>query len=73
MHHKNASRIVKVSNLTSSPFDWISAFQGAESLAMEDSLHANLVEQLNITVQKYLFLRSGCRQTPVFKNGWVFK
>lgn len=73
MLHKKAPRIVRVSNLTDSPFDWISAFQSAESLAMEDSLHANLVEQLNIPVDKYLFLRSGCRQTPVFKNGWVFK
>ena len=66
-------RIVKVNNITASPFDWISAFEKADLLAMEDSLHANVVEQLNIQVKKYLFLRSSCEVTPVFKNGWIFK
>lgn len=66
-------RVVNVTNLTSSPFDWISAFENSQLLALEDSLHANVVEQLNLAVKKYLFLRSSCKLTPVFKNSWIFK
>lgn len=70
-NHKN--RIVRITEITKSPFDWIAAFERASLLACEDSVHANLIEQLNINVKKYLFLRSTCSLTPVFKNGWIFK
>jgi hypothetical protein len=67
------ARVVRVQNLTDSPFDWLTAFENAQIIATEDSLFANLVEQRNILTKKYLFLRSGCRDTPVFKNSWLFR
>jgi hypothetical protein len=66
-------RAVHVQNLTDSPFDWIAAFEQASLLAVEDSVHANLIEQLNLMVPKHLFLRSPCSHCPVFKNGWKFR
>jgi hypothetical protein len=64
---------VRISNLTSSPFDWLLAFENAYALAFIDSLHANLAEQLNLTTRKYLHLRSPVNFTPVFKNGWTVR
>lgn len=66
-------RVVKVSELTPSPLDWLAAFEAASVIACEDSVYANLTEQSNLMNKKYLFLRSGCRDTPVFKNGWIFR
>ena len=66
-------RKIRITEITNSPFDWISAFENAEIIACEDSVHANIIEQLNITTRKYLFLRSTCTLTPVFKNNWLFK
>ncbi|MFI3155448.1 MAG: hypothetical protein QX199_04755 [Methylococcaceae bacterium] len=66
-------RTVRIQEITDSPFDWIAAFEQAALIACEDSLHANIIEQLNIEVPKYLFLRSRCSHTPVFKNGWKFR
>lgn len=66
-------RAVHVQNLTDSPFDWIAAFEQASLLAVEDSVHANVIEQLNLMVPKHLFLRSPCSHCPVFKNGWKFR
>ena len=66
-------RVLRVQAITDSPFDWLAAFEQAQVIACEDSLYANLVEQCNITAKKYLFLRSQCRETPVFKNGWLFR
>jgi hypothetical protein len=63
---------VKIEPVTSSPFDWIGAFEKAVHIACIDSLHANVVEQLHISTPKSLFLRSPCNFTPVFKNGWKF-
>jgi hypothetical protein len=64
---------IRISSITSSPFDWLLAFENANTLAFIDSLHANLAEQLNITTRKYLHLRSPVSFTPVFKNGWIIK
>ena len=68
-----ATRVLRVQTITDSPFDWLAAFERADIIACEDSLYANLVEQHNIATKKYLFLRSACRETPVFKNGWLFR
>lgn len=66
-------RAVHVQAITDSPFDWIAACEKASLIAFEDSVHANVVEQLNLMVPKQLFLRSPCAYTPVFKNGWKFR
>jgi hypothetical protein len=66
-------RIVKIQQLTSSPFDWIDVFRGAAEIHVVDSLHANLIEQLRLPVRKTLYLRSDVRLTPVFSDGWQFR
>jgi len=39
---------------------------------MIDSCFSNLVEQLNLPMEKYFVLRSPMQYTPVMKNGWIF-
>jgi hypothetical protein len=63
-------QIVQVSEITNNPFDWLAAIESASMLFLLDSCFANLVEQLDIGRNRTLFLRSGVRSTPVFKNGW---
>jgi hypothetical protein len=63
-------RLVDVSPMTDSIFDWITTFERAAKLVLLDSCFANLVEQLNIQVEKYFVLRSAIYLTPVLKNGW---
>ena len=65
-------QIVEITTLTDSPFDWIYTIEHASKLLMIDSCFANLTEQLNIPVEKYLILRSGTGETPVYRNGWKF-
>ena len=65
-------QIVEITPLTSSPFDWISTLEGASKVVMIDSCFSNLVEQLNLPMEKYFVLRSPMQYTPVMKNGWIF-
>ncbi|CAN5363456.1 hypothetical protein BH20ACI2_BH20ACI2_08240 [soil metagenome] len=65
-------QIVYVDENTDSPFDWLLTIERAAKLYMIDSSLANLVEQLNLSQPKKLFLRSELGFTPVYKNGWQF-
>lgn len=65
-------KIVRIEEFTNSPFDWIGAFERAEHIACIDSLHANVIDQLNIRTPKSLYLRSPINFTPVFRGGWRF-
>jgi len=66
-------RTIHPTSLTNNPLDWLSAFEMSQIILCEDSVFANLTEQRNLTQKKYLFLRSPIQNTPVFKNGWIFK
>jgi hypothetical protein len=63
-------QIVQLTEITDNPFDWLGVIESASMLYLLDSCFANLVEQLDIGKARTLFLRSGVRSTPVFKNGW---
>lgn len=63
---------VRISELSSNPFDWLGVMERANMLACIDSCFANLAEQLNFGGKKFMFLRSEIRYTPVLKNGWQF-
>lgn len=63
-------QIVRITEITDNPFDWLGVIESAAMLFLLDSCFANLAEQLDIGRQRTLFLRSGVRATPVFKNGW---
>ena len=62
--------IVKVSSMTDSVFDWLRVLEGASKLVLVDSCFSNLVEQRNLTNQKYFLLRSPFKITPTIKNVW---
>lgn len=65
-------QIIEVNEITDNPFDWIYTFENAAKLILIDSCFSNLVEQLNLTNEKYLILRSAVSFTPVLKNGWQY-
>lgn len=61
---------IHVSPLTKSPLDWILAFERAQTLVMIDSVHANIVEQIGIDVDKYLYPHAQGLFHPVYMSGW---
>jgi hypothetical protein len=65
-------RIIRVSELTDNPLDWLMVLEKASKLVMLDSCLANAVDQLNFSNDKYLVLRSSAQMTPVYRNGWRF-
>jgi predicted O-linked N-acetylglucosamine transferase (SPINDLY family) len=65
-------QIIDIAPLTDNVFDWIYTLEHAQKLLMVDSCFANLVEQLNLGVEKYLVLRTPGFWTPVFRNEWKF-
>lgn len=66
-------QVIRISSVTANPFDWIGVIENASLFACVDSCFANLAEQLNLCADKYLFLRSDIKATPVFKNNWKFR
>jgi hypothetical protein len=69
---ENEYQVIDISELTDSPFDWIYTLEHASKLILIDSCFANLVEQLNLPMEKRLLLVSRVEGTPVMKNGWKF-
>ena len=65
-------RVVRVETLSDSIFDWRLTFERASKLFFIDGCFANLVEQLQLRVEKHLVLRSHAIYTPVFRTGWKF-
>jgi hypothetical protein len=65
-------RIVRVSPLTDSVFDWLLTFERASKLVFIVGCFANLVEQVQLDIEKHLVLRGTAPYTPVFRNGWKF-
>ncbi|HYH37244.1 MAG TPA: tetratricopeptide repeat protein [Azospirillum sp.] len=65
--------VVRITDLTPNPFDWLGVLEGASMFVGIDSCFANLVEQLDLCPQKFLYLRSPVEATPVFKNNWKFR
>jgi hypothetical protein len=65
-------RVIEISEVTDSPFDWIGTLEQASKVVLMDSCFANLVDQLDLKVEKYLILRSAMGFTPVYGNGWTF-
>ncbi len=70
---KDRYQVVKIEPLTANPFDWLGVLERAQMFVGVDSCFSNLVEQLDLCPQKYLFLRSGVHSTPVLKNNWQFR
>lgn len=65
-------RIIRIQPLTDSIFDWRLTLERASRLILTDSCFANLVDQLSLTVEKDLVLRSMASISPVFAAGWNY-
>ncbi len=54
-----------------SPFEWVPIIQGAEAFIAVDSVYANMVDQLDLAVDKYWIPRSHIHLTPVLGSTWT--
>ena len=66
-------KIVYINEITNCIFDWITVIERAKMILCVDSVYSNLIEQLNLTNEKVLYLRSPVGFTPIFKNKWIFQ
>lgn len=55
---------------TDSIFDWLKIIEGAQALIAIDSVIANMVDQLQIDIDKYWIPRSHIHQTPTLGCQW---
>lgn len=51
-------------------FDWIKILENANTIALVESAMSNLVEQLNLTNRKILFIKPNEPRIPVLINEW---
>ena len=65
-------QVIKISNITDNPFDWIETMERASMAFFVDSCFSNLADQLNMNQKKFLYLRSDITGTPVLRNNWRF-
>ena len=52
-------------------FDWLGIIEAAESVICVDSVFANLIDQLQLSVDKYWIPRSHIHLTPVLGTAWT--
>ena len=52
-------------------FDWLTIIEGAQAVICLDSAVSNMVDQLQIDVDKYWIPRSHIHQTPVLGTDWT--
>lgn len=57
--------------LTESVFDWLGVIEGAEALVCLDSVVANMVDMMDLQVDKYWIPRSHIHLTPVLGSSWT--
>jgi len=58
--------------ITDNALNWLKVIEGAEALFLIDSVYANLVDQLNIAVEKTFIRRSKMDLTPVLGSDWQY-
>jgi hypothetical protein len=58
-------------NITDCVFDWLKIIEGAQALIALDSVVANIVDQLQLEVDKYWIPRSHIHLTPVLGSVWT--
>lgn len=72
-HIKNKTiKNITISPITNNIFDWIGVIENSESIYVVDSVYLNLIEQLNITTEKSIYLRSKINFTPILQNTWTY-
>lgn len=68
----NWSTITITSDKTTSIFNWLTVLERADSIVCVDSCIANLVDQMNMTNDKYFIPRSHIGLTPVQGQDWTW-
>lgn len=61
---------IEITELTDCVFDWLKIIEGAQALIMLDSVYANIVDQMQIPVEKYWIPRSHIHLTPTLGMQW---
>ena len=62
---------IELTEATDSIFDWLKILEGAQALIMLDSVFSNLVDMMDIKVDKYWIPRSHIHLTPVLGSDWT--
>jgi hypothetical protein len=68
----NWQTITITSDKTQSIFNWLTVLESADSIVCVDSCIANLVDQMNLTNDKYFIPRSHIGLTPVQAQDWTW-
>ena len=64
-------QIIHIDEATDSLFDWLKIIEGAQAGIFIDSIFSNLVDQLDIDIDKYWIPRSHIQLTPVLGSTWT--
>jgi hypothetical protein len=64
-------QIIHIDEATDSVFDWLKIIEGAQAGIFIDSIFSNLVDQLDIDIDKYWIPRSHIQLTPVLGSTWT--
>ncbi len=66
-------RVIEITSITDSVFDWLGVIEGAEAVIAVDSVFSNLVDQMNLTenIDCYFIPRSHIHLTPVLGGSWT--
>ncbi len=63
---------IKITSISDNIFDWIAVLENCQAAYLVDSVYVNLIEQLNMKINKNIFLRSNSAFTPTLQNSWNF-
>lgn len=64
--------LIEVTNVTDNVFDWITIIEKSTCFIGIDSFFVNLVDQLEMKIQKYFIRRSPTNFTPVLRESWNY-
>lgn len=62
---------IEITEITDNIFDWLGVLEQAQALILVDSCFSNLVDQLDLPVEKYFVPRSHIQNTPVLGSEWT--
>ena len=66
------AQLIEVTNITDNIFDWTSIIENCTCFIGIDSFFVNLVDQLQMNIQKYFIRRSPTNFTPVLRGNWDY-
>ena len=64
-------QVIDITQVTDNVFDWLKILEGAQALIMLDSVFSNIVDMLDLQVDKYWIPRSHIHLTPVLGSDWT--